>query len=61
MFADLGFNDRLIRSAYEFDQALEFDPKFWPLLDARLQVARKTGDSLKIKELELRLTQAVRR
>lgn len=40
MRADLGFSDRLPVAIGEFDRALELDPKFVPLLNARRDAAR---------------------
>lgn len=54
MHADLGFRDQLPVAARELDAALELDPRFGPLLAARLEVARLMGDASRIAELERR-------
>lgn len=54
MHFDLGFKDHLVIAAREFDAALAYDPKFGPLLEARLQVARLMGDQMRVSGLERR-------
>ena len=52
MHADLGFKDHLVISARELDEALLLDPKFAPLIQSRLKIARLMGDAPLVSELE---------
>ena len=55
MAAQAGLADRLPLAAAELDEALALDPWHEPLLESRLDVARRSGDAAKAAELARRL------
>lgn len=55
MKGQLGLPEGLPLAAREFDAALELDPKFTPLLQSRLDVATRMGDTAKAAEIKTRI------